>query len=148
GPHFMELHPGTEAVSIRRWMAGPAVHLLASDRLAGDTVSQRDVNGVIETVWRMESPRIIAGPARALGDVGLAEDAAQDALVRALETWPRSGVPANPAAWLTTVARRRAIDHLRRGQVNARKAEELGRQELERSGWAEPDTAAVFDEDP
>src|SRR5690606_17788631 len=55
---------------------------------------------------------------------------------------------ANPAAWLTTVARRRAIDHLRRGQVNARKAEELGRQELERSGWAEPDTAAVFDEDP
>lgn len=144
----MELHPGTEAVSIRRWMAGPAVHLLASDRFAGDVVSQRDVNGVIETVWRMESPRIIAGLARALGDVGLAEDAAQDALVRALETWPRSGVPANPAAWLTTVARRRAIDHLRRGQVNARKAEELARQELERSGWAEPDTAAVFDDDP
>ncbi|BCB78020.1 hypothetical protein GCM10022251_36770 [Phytohabitans flavus] len=80
--------------------------------------------GVVGEVWRRESARIVAGLARMLaGDAGLAEELAQDALVAALEQWPVDGVPDNPGAWLTTVARRRAVDTLRllkrrdRGQV-------------------------------
>ncbi|MER6512906.1 DUF6596 domain-containing protein [Nonomuraea sp. NPDC001636] len=68
----------------------------------------------VTAVWREESARIVAGLARMLGDVGLAEEFAQDALVAALETWPRDGVPDNPGAWLMTTAKRRALDHLRR----------------------------------
>ncbi len=68
----------------------------------------------IEAIWRIESPRIVAGLARMVRDVGWAEDLAQDALVAAMETWPRTGVPDNPGAWLTTTAKRRAIDQMRR----------------------------------
>ena len=68
----------------------------------------------VEAVWRIESARLIAGLARLTGDVGLAEDLAQDALVAALEQWPSTGVPDNPGAWLTAVARRRYIDGVRR----------------------------------
>jgi RNA polymerase sigma factor (sigma-70 family) len=71
-------------------------------------------NRAIETVWRIEAARVIAGVARLVGDIGLAEELAQDALVAALEQWPSEGVPRNPGAWLTTTAKRRAIDHLRR----------------------------------
>jgi RNA polymerase sigma factor (sigma-70 family) len=93
----------------------------------------------------MESARIIAGTARIVGDVGLAEELAQDAFVAALERWPKSGVPDNPGAWLTTVAKRRAIDQLRRRTRLARKQEQLGRQlEVEAEGSA-PDLAAALD---
>jgi RNA polymerase sigma factor (sigma-70 family) len=81
-----------------------------------------------EAVWRIESARLIAGLARVTGDVGLAEDLAQDALVAALEQWPASGVPDNPGAWLTAVARRRHVDGVRRKLVFERKAEEIGRE--------------------
>jgi predicted RNA polymerase sigma factor len=74
------------------------------------------VRGTVEAVWKQESARIVAGLLRAVHDVGLAEELAQDALVAALEQWPASGLPDNPAAWLTTVAKRRAIDHLRRAR--------------------------------
>lgn len=81
----------------------------------------------IDAVWRIESPRLIAGLARLTGDVGLAEDLAQDALVAALEKWPQSGVPDNPGAWLMATAKHRAIDLFRRNERLARKQEELAR---------------------
>jgi RNA polymerase sigma factor (sigma-70 family) len=88
------------------------------------TTTQR----TIDAVWRIESARLIAGLARIVRDVGLAEDLAQDALVAALETWPESGVPDNPGAWLMTTAKRRAIDVLRRGSTLERKQQELVRE--------------------
>ncbi|HEX2029076.1 MAG TPA: RNA polymerase sigma factor [Nitriliruptorales bacterium] len=81
----------------------------------------------VEAVWRIESARLIAALTHMVGDVGLAEDLAQDALVTALEQWPASGVPDNPGAWLMTVAKRRAIDRLRRDERLQRKVAELGR---------------------
>jgi len=101
-----------------------------------------DVNQSIETVIRIESPRLIAGLARfAGGDVGLAEELAQDAVVAALEQWPGDGVPLNPGAWLMTVAKRRAIDQFRRNSELERKYAEIGRA-LEVSG---DDGTAGFD---
>jgi RNA polymerase sigma factor (sigma-70 family) len=88
--------------------------------MAGDPV--RDA---IDAIWRIESARLIAGLARMTGDVGLAEDLAQDALVVALEKWPQSGVPDNPGAWLTATAKHRAIDRFRRDERLARKQEQL-----------------------
>src|SRR5271155_4204418 len=82
----------------------------------------------IDAVWRIESARLIAGLARIVRDVGLAEDLAQEALVAALEQWPESGVPDNPGAWLMATAKHRAIDLLRRNKRLERKHEELGRQ--------------------
>jgi RNA polymerase sigma factor (sigma-70 family) len=94
----------------------------------------------IEAVWRIEAPRLLAGLARHAGGIGPAEDLAQDALVAALEQWPREGIPDNPGAWLAAVARRRAIDAARRGRALERKHGELGRRlELDRPA-AEPDT--------
>jgi RNA polymerase sigma factor (sigma-70 family) len=84
----------------------------------------------IDGVWRIESPKLIAGLARMVRDVGLAEDLAQDALLAALERWPESGVPDNPGAWLMAVAKRRAIDHFRRTKRLEQKHLELG-QELD-----------------
>ncbi|MFD4408967.1 RNA polymerase sigma factor [Streptomyces sp. NPDC058476] len=81
----------------------------------------------VETVFRIESPRIIAGVARIVRDVGIAEELAQDALVAALEQWPRDGVPDNPGAWLTAAAKHRAIDLVRRRERYARKLEDVGR---------------------
>lgn len=81
----------------------------------------------IDAVWRIESPRLIAGLTRIVRDVGVAEDLAQDALVAALEQWPKSGVPDNPGAWLMAAAKHRAIDHFRRNQRLDRKHEELAR---------------------
>src|SRR5438309_5530408 len=81
----------------------------------------------IDAVWRIESARLIAGLARIVGDVGLAEDLAQDALVAALEQWPASGVPDNPGAWLMATAKHRAIDRLRRNERLERKQDELAR---------------------
>ncbi|KPC62535.1 RNA polymerase sigma factor [Streptomyces chattanoogensis] len=81
----------------------------------------------IETVFRLESPRLIAAVTRIVRDVGIAEELAQDALVAALERWPREGVPDNPGAWLTAVARHRAVDLVRRRENYARKLQEIGR---------------------
>lgn len=86
-----------------------------------------DSRRAIETVFRLESPRVVAAAARVVRDVGIAEELAQDALVAALEQWPRDGVPDKPGAWLTTTARRRAVDLVRRRETYTRKLAELGR---------------------
>lgn len=87
-----------------------------------------DVHGTIEAVWKRESARLIAAIARVTRDVGIAEELAQDALVAALERWPEEGIPDNPAAWLMTVAKRRAIDSLRRAQILVQKHEDIARE--------------------
>ena len=87
-----------------------------------------DVHRTIETVFRIESPKLIAGLARITRDIGVAEELAQDALVTALEQWPRIGIPDRPGAWLMQAAKHRAIDHGRRDQVLQRKHEELGHE--------------------
>src|SRR5947199_8759060 len=100
----------------------------------------------IDAVWRIESARLIAGLARIVGDIAVAEDLAQDALVAALEQWPESGVPDNPGAWLMATAKHRAIDHLRRGKMQDRKHEHLGREREEREIGPEHDLAAAIDD--
>src|SRR2546423_5938961 len=105
-----------------------------------------DTHDAIDAVWRIESARLIAGLTRLTGDVGLAEDLAQDALVAALERWPESGVPDNPGAWLMATAKHRAIDQLRRGKMLDRKHEQLG-HELEAGRDAGlPDLDAAIDD--
>src|SRR6202012_546003 len=84
-----------------------------------------EARAAVETVWRIESARLIAGLARLVRDVGRAEDLAQDALLAALETWPRTGVPDNPGAWLMATAKNRAIDQARRASTFERKQEEI-----------------------
>jgi RNA polymerase sigma factor (sigma-70 family) len=92
------------------------------------TPSRGDVaDRVLDAVWRMESPRLIATLTHLTRDVGLAEDMAQEAFLAAVQQWPLEGVPEKPAAWLTAVAKRRAIDHIRRAALGERKVEELGR---------------------
>lgn len=105
-----------------------------------------DTRRAIDAVWRIESPRLIAGLARIVRDVGVAEDLAQDALVAALEQWPKSGVPDNPGAWLMAAAKHRAIDHFRRNTRLERKHEELGR-ELATKEMAVLDLNAALDDD-
>jgi RNA polymerase sigma factor (sigma-70 family) len=108
-------------------------------------VTASDPHRTINAVWRIESARLIAGLARMVRDVGLAEELAQDALVAALERWPATGVPDNPGAWLMATAKHRAIDLLRRRKLLDRKHEELGREidaELEA-----PDLDAALDDD-
>ncbi|HWY18164.1 MAG TPA: RNA polymerase sigma factor [Solirubrobacteraceae bacterium] len=97
-------------------------------RGAGQAQSALDAERAIEAVWRIEAARLIGGLARMVGDVGLAEDMAQDALVLALERWPESGVPENPGAWLMATAKNRAIDELRRRRRLENKQEELARE--------------------
>ena len=110
-------------------------------------VSVTDTNRAIDAVWRIESPRLIAGLARIVRDVGLAEDLAHDALVAALEQWPESGIPHYPGAWLMATAKHRAIDLLRRRTLLERKHQELG-YELEIAQDAStPDLDAVLDDD-
>src|SRR5262249_44771963 len=105
-----------------------------------------DTHRTIDAVWRIESARLIAGLARLVRDVGLAEDLAQDALVAALQQWPESGVPDNPGAWLMATAKHRAIDLLRRNQLVERKHEELGRQFEAQQAEAAPDLDAVLED--
>ena len=100
----------------------------------------------IEAVWRIESARLIAGLARIVRDVGVAEDLAQDALVAALEQWPESGVPDNPGAWLMATAKHRAIDVLRRGKMLDRKHQELGTELEARQESPEADLHAALDD--
>jgi len=108
-------------------------------------VTATDTHRVIEALWRIESPRLIASLARVMRDVGRAEELAQDALVAALEQWPVSGVPDNPAAWLMATAKHRAIDQLRRRALHARKEEDLTREIEEQLEAAAP--ASVDDAD-
>lgn len=105
-----------------------------------------DVKRTVEAVWRIESARLIAGLARIVRDVGLAEELAQDALVAALEQWPRDGAPDNPGAWLLSTARHRGIDRIRRERLARRKSEELGVELERRSEALELDLAAALDD--
>ncbi|MGI8770968.1 MAG: RNA polymerase sigma factor [Acidobacteriaceae bacterium] len=105
-----------------------------------------DIHRTIDAVWRIESPRLIAGVMHIVRDLGLAEDLAQDALVAALEQWPKSGVPENPGAWLMAVARHRAMDHFRRNTRLELKHQELGR-ELAAKEMAMPDLNSALDDD-
>ncbi|HEX5631749.1 MAG TPA: sigma-70 family RNA polymerase sigma factor, partial [Gemmatimonadales bacterium] len=100
----------------------------------------------IEAVWRIESARLIAGLARLVGDVALAEDMAQDALLQALEQWPSAGVPERPGAWLMAVAKRRAIDQLRRRPMLDRTHARLGAEQDAGAGDAEARLVAALDD--
>ena len=101
-----------------------------------------DIHRAIEAVWKIESTRLIAGIARVTRDIGIAEELAQDALVAALEQWPEEGIPEKPGAWLMTAAKRRAIDHLRRGRMLEQKHGEITR-ELE---FQQQQLATTFDQ--
>ena len=105
-----------------------------------------DTPRAIDAVWRIESARLIASLARMVGDVGIAEDLAQDALVAALERWPESGVPDNPGAWLVATAKHRAIDLLRRRSLLERKHEQLGYELEARQETAAQDLDAALDD--
>jgi RNA polymerase sigma factor (sigma-70 family) len=105
-----------------------------------------DIHRAIDAVWRIESPRLIAGLARMVRDVSLAEDLAQDALVAALERWPESGIPDNPGAWLMAAAKHRAIDTFRRKKLLERKHQELGREVDARQEAAVADLETAIDD--
>src|ERR1700709_1990137 len=105
-----------------------------------------DVNGTILAVWRIEQPRLITSLARMLRDVPLAEDLRQEALLAAFEHWPATGVPEKPGAWLIASAKRRALDHLRRGRMLARRHEMLA-LDMEQEQQAMPDLDAALDDD-
>lgn len=104
-----------------------------------------DTHRAIDAVWKIESGRLIAGLTRIVHDIGIAEDLAQDALISALENWPRSGIPENPGAWLMAAAKHRAIDFFRRNKLLGRKHAEIGR-ELEAQEMAVPDFNANLDD--
>ena len=106
----------------------------------------RDVHRTIDAVWRMESARVIGALARRLRDVGLAEELAQDALVAALEHWPRDGIPDNPGAWLMTTAKNRALDRLRQLNLHRLKQEELGADADARGDHVVPDFSDSLDD--
>ncbi len=106
-----------------------------------------DIHRTIDTVWRMESPRLIAGLVRMVRDVGLAEELAQDALVVALERWPDDGVPDNPGAWLMATAKHRAIDRLRRSKLQQRKHEEIAYELESEQDMAGSDAIDALDDD-
>jgi RNA polymerase sigma factor (sigma-70 family) len=110
-------------------------------------VTAIDTHRTIDAIWRIESPRLIAGLARIVRDVGVAEDLAQDALVAALEQWPRQGVPNNPGAWLMASAKHRAIDFFRRNAMLERKHAELGYEIESNQRSAAPDLDAALDDD-
>ena len=105
-----------------------------------------DVHRTIDAIWRIESPKVIAGVARIIRDIGVAEDLAQDALVAALEQWPVDGIPSNPGAWLMSTAKHRAIDHWRRRNRVREKHDAIGR-EREAEERRAPDIAAALDDD-
>ena len=109
-------------------------------------MNDADTHRVILAVWRIEQPRLITSLARMLRDVPLAEDLTQEALLAALESWPAAGVPERPGAWLMATAKRRALDHLRRARMLARK-HELVALELEAEQQAMPDLHAALDDD-
>ena len=101
----------------------------------------------IDAIWRIESPKLIASLTRMVRDIGLAEELAQDALVAALENWPAAGMPDNPAAWLMATAKRRAIDHMRRHQLQERKHEQLGYDLVAEQEEGHADITDALDDD-
>jgi RNA polymerase sigma factor (sigma-70 family) len=105
-----------------------------------------DIDRTILAAWRIEQPRLITGLARMLRDVPLAEELTQDALLAALEHWPATGIPQKPGAWLMATAKRRALDHLRRRRLLARKHEMIAR-DMEQEQHAMPDLDAALDDD-
>src|ERR1700723_3810250 len=106
-----------------------------------------ETHRTIDALWRIESPRLIAALTRLVRDVGIAEELAQDALVTALEQWPRAGIPDNPGAWLMTTARNRGLDRLRRDRMLARHHEALGHElEMDQPHDDERLAAGVEDE--
>jgi RNA polymerase sigma factor (sigma-70 family) len=109
-------------------------------------VATTDVQRTVDALWRIESARLIAGLARIVRDVGLAEDLAQEAFVAALEQWPESGVPERPGAWLMGTAKHRAIDRLRRASLHERKTQELVRELEVHGGADQPDVDAAIDD--
>jgi len=110
-------------------------------------VTATDTHQAIDAVWRIEAPKVIAGLARLVRDIGLAEDLAQDALVAALEQWPSDGVPRNPGAWLMAAAKNRAVDQLRRKTLLERKHQELGYEIETAQALAAPDLVSALDDD-
>ena len=109
-------------------------------------MTDTDIHRAIDAVWRIESARLIAGLTRMVGDLGLAEDLAQDALVAALERWPTTGVPDNPGAWLMATAKHRAIDQLRRRTMLDRKHQQLGHELEAQQEAAVGDLDAALDD--
>jgi len=109
-------------------------------------VRATDTHQAIHAVWRIERAKLIAGLARFTRDVGMAEELAQDALVAALESWPKNGVPERPGAWLMAIAKRRAVDQFRRARMQDRKHEDIGR-DLQAEELAIPDLDAALDDD-
>lgn len=109
-------------------------------------MSATDTHDAIDAVWRIESAKLIAGLARLVRDIGLAEDLAHDALVAALEQWPASGIPRNPGAWLMAAAKHRGIDHFRRSKRLEQKHAELGRERQFQQD-TRPDYEAALDDD-
>ncbi|HNO66541.1 MAG TPA: RNA polymerase sigma factor [Tepidiformaceae bacterium] len=118
-----------------------------ASRVPGRDTARAEAIGAVEAVWRIESARVIAGLARIVNDVGLAEDLAQDALVAALEQWPAQGIPRRPGAWLMAIGKNRAIDRIRRDQLLTRKQEEIGRDLQSRQFAPDDEMDAALDED-
>ena len=114
---------------------------------APDSAARAKTDAAIDAVWRIESPRLIAGLTRITRDVAAAEDLAHDALVAAIEKWPREGVPSNPGAWLMQAAKHRAIDLTRRRSMLERKHSELGRDLGEQQQNSMPDYVSALDDD-
>ena len=110
-------------------------------------MTSADTHQAIDAVWRIESPKLIAGLARIVRDIGIAEDLAHDALVAALEQWPISGVPNNPGAWLMATGKHRAIDYFRRNKRVEQKHVELGHELEAEQERAVPDLDAALDDD-
>jgi RNA polymerase sigma factor (sigma-70 family) len=108
--------------------------------------SDSEAQKAVEAVYRIEAPRLIAGLTRLVRDVGLAEELAQDALLVALDQWPRTGVPNNPGAWLMTTAKRRGLDYFRRNKMASRKLDAFA-YDLEVAGEDQPDPDAKLDDD-
>ena len=115
--------------------------------LVSVAVTATDTHHAIDAVWRIEQAKLIAGLARMVRDVGLAEELAQDALVAALEQWPKSGIPDKPGAWLMAAAKHRAIDRFRRAKLAERKHAELGHELAVDGEGAMPDLDAALDDD-
>ena len=146
---FMQLHkdlmPGWEGVCELRAFARAALDAKGSQARSA-AMTAADTHRAILATWRIEQPRLITSLARMLRDVPLAEDLTQDALVAALEHWPATGVPEKPGAWLMATAKRRALDHLRRGPMIERKHEMVAR-DMEQEQQAMPDLDSALDDD-
>src|SRR5262245_34375681 len=110
-------------------------------------VTAAETHRAVDAIWRIESARLIAGLARIVRDIGVAEDLAHDALVAALEQWPGEGIPRNPGAWLMAAAKHRAIDHFRRNTLLERKHQELGHELEFQQASSTPDFDAALDDE-